>query len=160
MKLAVSVLLVLAGVFSKRSYDRREEVKWSKVPCIHLARAIDQYSDEFDIPKRYAYGIAYEETGYKGIRHKEYKHQQISSVGAKGPMQVMPLTAKWMNGKLPNDSMLFDIDYNVRTSMKLLRHLKNTYGSWEVAFGAYNTGKPLVNQYALNVQNFDYSKHK
>ena len=29
-----------------------------------------------------------------------------------------------------------------------------TYKDWKVAFGAYNTGRPVVNQYALDVYNY------
>jgi hypothetical protein len=39
--------------------------------------------------------------------------------------------------------------------MKLLQKLKNKYGSWEVAFGVYNTGRPMVNQYAMDVYRFE-----
>lgn len=160
VKIAISILALIAVVFHRyeTSYQR-ERLEWSKVPCIQMCQAIDRYSKEFNIPKKYAYGIAFEETGFLGIKHRNYNPNQISSVGARGPMQVMPMTAKWMNGKIPTDSMLFDIDYNVKTSMKLLRHLKNVYGDWKTAFGAYNTGRPCVNQYALNVESFDYEKH-
>jgi len=47
-----------------------------------------------------------------------------------------------------------DIAYNVMTSMKLLRTLYDKYGDWKTVFGAYNTGRPMVNQYALDVYNY------
>ena len=41
--------------------------------------------------------------------------------------------------------------------MKLLRRLHDKYGDWEIVCGCYNTGKPLVNDYArFCVNTFDY----
>jgi hypothetical protein len=42
--------------------------------------------------------------------------------------------------------------------MKILRHLHNTYSNWKIAFGAYNTGRPIVNQYAIDVYNYNPEK--
>jgi hypothetical protein len=47
-----------------------------------------------------------------------------------------------------------DIRFNIETSMKLLKHLHKTYGDWKLVFGAYNTGRPMVNQYAIDVYNY------
>ena len=47
-----------------------------------------------------------------------------------------------------------DIDFNVECSLKLLRQLYDRYGDWKLVFGAYNTGKPIVNEYAINVYNY------
>jgi len=46
-----------------------------------------------------------------------------------------------------------DIEYNVKTSMKLLRRLYKIHGDWKLVFGAYNTGRPCVNGYAHKVYN-------
>ena len=70
-------------------------------------------------------------------------------------MQVMPATSKLINREtVSKEKLKSDISYNVRTSMKLLRRLHNIYGNWKLVFGAYNTGRPMINQYALNVYNF------
>jgi soluble lytic murein transglycosylase-like protein len=76
-------------------------------------------------------------------------------------MQVMPATATYINGeKVTNEKLMTDIEFNVETSMKLLQKLKNRYKDWKLVFGAYNTGRPMVNQYAEDVYNFeaDWSK--
>jgi soluble lytic murein transglycosylase-like protein len=134
-------------------------VEWkSNVPSIELYYAILKYSKEFNIPIEYAFGIAYVETGYQGPLHFNYDHRQISSAGALGPMQVMPSTADWINNtKVDNDIILNDIDFNVRTSMKLLRRLKDKYNSWLIVFGYYNTGYPKINDYARKVYNKQYT---
>jgi soluble lytic murein transglycosylase-like protein len=35
--------------------------------------------------------------------------------------------------------------------MKMLSYLKKRYGSWGLALGAYNTGKPCFNSYASRI---------
>lgn len=156
----VSISICLISVRSlsenKKVYKMPEaELKISDPPCVQMYFYIEKYAEEFDIPKNYAYGIAHSETGYNGPFDWDYDHKQTSHVGALGPMQIMPNTAKWINGKAPSKSKLkTDIEYNVKTSMKLLRKLKDQYGDWKIVFGCYNTGRPLINNYALNVYKY------
>ena len=56
-------------------------------PCIQMYNCIEYYADSFNIPKRYAYGIAQVETGYNGPFHWRYNPAQTSYAGALGPMQ-------------------------------------------------------------------------
>jgi soluble lytic murein transglycosylase-like protein len=125
-------------------------------PCLQMYYYIEKYSAQYGVPKKYAYGVAWKETRYEGAFHWNYDHKRESSAGAVGPMQVMPATARFMwDGKnIAKSTLKSDISLNVETSMKLLKHLYETYKDWKVAFGAYNTGKPIVNQYALDVYNY------
>jgi soluble lytic murein transglycosylase-like protein len=127
-------------------------------PCLQLYYYLEKYSVEYNVPRSYAYGIAHEETGYQGPFHWKYNHAQGSSAGALGPMQIMPATARWMwpDSTFTNKRLKNDIEFNVRTSMKLLRYLHDKYGDWKTVFGCYNTGKKLVNKYALRVYNFKF----
>ena len=44
--------------------------------------------------------------------------------------------------------------------MKVLRYLYNQYGDWAIACGYYNTGQPIVNDYAqFCVSNKNYNKN-
>lgn len=171
MKNKIKVLILLVsiitlGLFYYKSQfiivkpkNKLGHVEWkNNVPSIELYYAILKYSKEFDIPTDYAFGIAYVETGYQGPLDFDYDHRQISSVGALGPMQVMPSTANWINKtKVDKETVLNDIDFNVRTSMKLLRQLKDKYNSWLIVFGYYNTGYPVINDYARKVYNKQYT---
>lgn len=164
--LILLVSIIVLGLFYYKSQfiivkpkNNLGHVEWkNNVPSIELYYAILKYSKEFDIPTDYAFGIAYVETGYQGPLHFNYDHRQISSVGALGPMQVMPSTANWINKtKVDKEIVLNDIDFNVRTSMKLLRQLKDKYNSWLIVFGYYNTGYPVINDYARKVYNKQYT---
>jgi hypothetical protein len=119
--------------------------------CIQMFESIEKWAAFYNIPKNYAYGIAYEETRYGGPFDWKYNSKRISPVGAVGPMQIMLATGKSMDPAANRKRLLNDIDYNVQLSMKLLRHLHDRYGEWTLVFGCYNTGRPMVNQYAKNV---------
>lgn len=122
---------------------------------LQMYNYIKQYADTFDIPLRYAFGIANTETGYNGPFHWEYNPAQISCAGAVGPMQVMVSTARWINKDgVSKEKLRTNIKYNVYTSMKLLRILYDKRRDWKLVFGEYNTGRPCVNGYALKVFNY------
>ena len=131
------------------------EVNTSAPACLQMYDAIVKYSDRYAIPIRYAFGIAYMETRYEGPFQWKYRHTQTSCAGAIGPMQIMPSTARlmWKHKDFSTQQLMNDIEFNVETSMKLLRNLHDKYGDWKTVFGCYNTGRPLVNGYAINVYN-------
>jgi soluble lytic murein transglycosylase-like protein len=123
-------------------------------PCIKLYDLLKKYSVKYHVPFGIAYGIAAKESGYRGPFHWNYNPKLISSAAAYGAMQVQVPTANfiWKGEKRINQQQLLnDLELNVETSMKLIDHLKKTYGSWEVALGAYNTGSPIVNEYAREI---------
>lgn len=116
---------------------------------IMMYESIERYSDEYKIPKKIAYNIAFKETRYRGPFHMNYNPHLTSSGGAEGPMQVLLSTARGVNRKdIRREQLRNDIDLNVSTSMMLLRRLYNKFGSWEVACAFYNTGKTDINDYA------------
>ena len=123
-------------------------------PSIKMYNSIIKWSAEYDIPVQYAFALAYTETSYKGPAHVDYKSGLVSKSGALGPMQINLGTAKLYledGEKVTKKILKNDIDFNVMMSMRIIRELKDTYGSWGKAFGAYNTGKPIVNKYAKNI---------
>lgn len=159
----VLFILVLLHAFLRSPDSVKDITKLSESELIHSAPSIQmyfyikQYAAEYEIPESYAFAIAFQETGYKGPLDLNYDHKQISYAGALGPMQIMPATARYIEGRdIHHSDLKSNIQLNVEISMKLLRKLKNQYGSWALAFGAYNTGKPVVNQYAENVLKKQY----
>lgn len=131
------------------------QITQSSPPCLQMHYAIEKYAREYDVPLDYAYGIAYFETRYAGPFDWKYNHTKLSKVGAIGPMQIMPETARfiWTDPDIDQNRLSNDIDFNVKTSMKILRHLYDRYHNWKLVFGWYNTGKPCINEYAVSVYN-------
>jgi soluble lytic murein transglycosylase-like protein len=73
----------------------------------------------------------------------------------------MPGTAKMIAKKhIDNDELMNNLKTNMEISMKLLNNLYKQYKSWSIACGCYNTGRPIVNEYALFcVNNKDYRRN-
>ena len=66
-------------------------------PSLQMYKYIKAYADTFNIPIRYAFGVAYAETRYGGPFHWRYNPAQTSCTGAEGPMQILLSTARWVN---------------------------------------------------------------
>jgi soluble lytic murein transglycosylase-like protein len=144
---------VQVTVEKETAIPESSQITTKSPPCVQMFYAIEKYSEKYKIPKNYAYGIAYEETRYRGPFQWDYNHAQTSFANAVGPMQIMYPTAQFLfpDKRFSREFLKTDIDFNVECSMKLLRYLHDKYGDWKTVFGAYNTGRPLVNGYAINV---------
>lgn len=136
----------------------RQNVLKDSTPQIQMYYYIKQYSKEYNIPENIMFSIANIETGYKGPLHNSYKHNLSSNV-AHGPMQITNSTAKMINGKsISTHELKNDIEKNVRLSAMLLSYLYKTYGDWDKAISAYNSGVP-TNTSGSYVQNVKYNSH-
>ena len=131
---------------------------------IKMYEAIEKYSKIYKVPKYIAYNVAYKETRYRGPFHWNYKHYQESYAGAIGPMQIMLATAKapvYSKGEeITKEKLMNDVDLNVKISMRILRRNFEKTGSWKLACGKYNTGRPIVNDYAIYCSNNKNYKRK
>ena len=121
-------------------------------PCIKLYSLLEKHSEENDVPFEIALGVANEETGYLGPLHWSHNPKRVSSAAAYGAMQIQVPTANdnW-DERVTSKMLLNDLELNVKISMRLLARLKKKYGSWKVALGAYNSGRPIVNSYAIRI---------
>lgn len=118
--------------------------------CFLMYELLEKYSLDHNIPRHIAYNIAFRETRYRGPFDWDYNPELISPVGAQGPMQVMPSTAKSIQGRtVTSEELRTDLELNIQTSMMLLEKLYNKYGDWKIVCGCYNTGQPIVNEYAV-----------
>jgi len=160
--ISLIVILGIASIplrnFIENSFHTRESkgsFYMDSPPSIKMFSSIVENAEKYNIPIRYALGIAYVETRYEGPTDWNYNPALTSPAGALGPMQIMPGTAKMMWGEnIHKKKLKEDIDFNVETSMKLLNKLHKKYKDWKIVFGCYNTGKPCVNEYAERVYNF------
>ena len=158
MVFILSLFIVGTHTFPLQQYPNNVEVnviKKPSPPCVDLYFTIEKYADSFNIPKIYAFGVARMETGYRGPKHFKYNPSQTSTSNAVGPMQIKLNTARWVNKDSVTLSVLKnDIEYNVMTSLKYLRNLKDRFKTWEKALGYYNTGYPKPNEYAHKIINY------
>jgi len=144
-------------VIVKRPNKGIEVVEEKPIPSQQMVISIHKYAKIYKIPVDYLYAVAYHETGYRGPEHTSYNPAQKSKAGALGAMQIMPTTANDVHKKkVSKQKLMADVDFNVMTSAKLIRQLKNRYKDWATVFGYYNTGYPIVNEYAESVVNKKY----
>lgn len=137
-------------IIQKSIFDDSTSVNSNSPTSLRMYELIEKYSTQFNIPKHIAYNIAYKETRYLGPFHWKYNPTQISCVGALGPMQIMPSTSKWINKKsYSKKHLMTNLELNIKTSMKLLNKLHRKYKNWSIVCGCYNTGNPIINDYAV-----------
>jgi soluble lytic murein transglycosylase-like protein len=123
--------------------------EYSSPVSLKMYEIIEELSTEYKIPKYIAYNVAYLETKYRGPFHWNYNPYLTSYAGAEGPMQIMPSTANGIHKSyIDREILRTDLRLNIETSMKLLSILYDKYGNWSLVCGYYNTGHPIVNEYA------------
>ncbi len=129
--------------------------------CLKMYNSIEKYSKKCKVPRYVAYNVAYKETRYQGPFHWSYTPNHISSANAVGPMQIITRWAHPYAGRhVSQHELMTNIDLNVMISMKMLRARYNTYHSWALSCGGYNTGSPIINDYAhYCATNKDYKSH-
>lgn len=117
---------------------------------LQMYESIEHWSDSFKIPKHIAYNVAYLETRYQGPFHFDYNPYQKSNAGAVGPMQVITRWAHpYAKRKISEKELKTNIDLNIRISMQMLKKWYSIHKDWTLACGAYNSGKPIKNDYAI-----------
>lgn len=161
--LAGAVTYLLASLFfmsePKDPYlgEISEEEVVNSAPAIQMYFYIKKYAKEYEVPEAYAFAVAYQESRYKGPLDLGYEHRLTSSVGAVGPMQIIPKYAhKFAGRRVTSAELRNNIQLNVKVSMKMLRKWHDIHKDWGLAAGAYNTGQPVMNGYARSVINKEY----
>jgi soluble lytic murein transglycosylase-like protein len=162
-------LIIILGIIGVMYYNINRRLdyfegrleKSTGTISLRMYESIEHWSDSFDVPKYIAYNIAYRETRYEGPFDFNYNPFQSSGMGAVGPMQIIPKYAGYFNnGPVSRKQLQYNIDLNVKLSMKMIKYWHNKYHDWTLAAGAYNSGKPIRNDYAVYVANNKDYKNK
>lgn len=92
------------------------------------------------------------------LAESDYDPQAVSSVGARGLMQIMPETGEWIAGRLDetfDPEALFEPETNVRYGCWYLGYLMRRFGGdMRLASSAYHAGQGNVDKW---LQNPEYS---
>lgn len=125
----------------------RNSVDWNNTPLI-----TDQYEAEINYAAKH-HGL--EKALLQAVIHAEsaYKAAAVSSAGAQGLMQLMPLTQKTYAVNNP-----FDAKQNILGGAAYLKHLKNTYQNMDIYLAAYNSGETAVERYGRQIPPFPETK--
>jgi len=121
----------------------RNSVDWKNTPLI-----TDLYQTEIEHAAKH-HGV--EKALLQAVIHAEsaYKAAAVSSAGAQGLMQLMPLTQKTYAVNNP-----FDAKQNILGGAAYLKHLKNNYKKMDIYLAAYNSGETAVERYGRQIPPF------
>lgn len=131
----------------------------STLPCPRAYRlaypraweeSVRRWSREYGVDPLLVWAVMREESGFLPTA--------VSSSGARGLMQLLPSTARWIAEEklgIPyREDLLFDPDYNIRLGTWYLHYLLGQFGgnmAWAVA--AYNGGPGNLRQWTTNLVN-------
>jgi len=129
--------------------------------CLQMYSCIEKYSKIYRVPRHIAFNVAFRETHYQGPFHWSYTPNHRSSAGAVGPMQIITkYSHRFAGRRVTEKELMTNVDLNVSVSMKMLRKWFEIYRDWGKACGGYNTGSPVLNDYAMYcVSNKNYKKN-
>ena len=103
---------------------------------------VDKWATHYGIPVNLARGLAWQESGFQA--------NVTSSVGAWGPMQVMPETWTFVETVLLGRTVARTTEGGVEVGMALLNHLlKRFNGDQRLAIGAWYQGERAVREHGF-----------
>lgn len=136
----IVVLCIGAAVFCGKRFSAG--VKQRLYPIDHADELIAA-ADRYGLDRALVAAVVKTESGFKA--------NAVSSVGARGLMQLMPATAEWIASKRGLDydeERLFDVETNLDYGCWLLKYLIDRYGgSVRNALIAYNAGSGRLDEW-------------
>ncbi|MBR4082016.1 MAG: transglycosylase SLT domain-containing protein [Clostridia bacterium] len=148
----VVMVFVLLGLFTAQSLMQAYLVTRQEERAAAYQRVVDRHPIYFkDIIERYAAENNLRPAFVAAIilNESSYRTDAVSSVGARGLMQLMPDTAEWIAGKLDvggySFDRMFDAESNIRFGTWYLGYLAKLFrGDPVLVAAAYHTGQGEV----------------
>jgi len=105
---------------------------------------VKQYAQRYQLDPALLFGLILEES--------RFNPQALSPAGARGLMQIMPMTGKKLARQLRisnySDELLYDPEVNIQMGTRYLASLLEEFGGREVlALASYNAGPHVVRQW-------------
>lgn len=136
------LLLGIAGIGLKMLFDKKPEVTVMNYP-VEYEDLIRTYAAENNIPPAYVASVI--------LAESSYRPEAVSYADARGLMQILPSTAKWIAGKFDEEYVegcLFDPETNIKYGCWYLGFLMNRYdGDMECSSSAYHAGQGTVDKW-------------
>ncbi len=131
-----------------------QNAKWilKKIYPLHYEDIINKYASKYQVDPHLVVAIMRNES--------KFNPNALSSKGAKGLMQIAPITGRWASEKLAienyEEEMLYDIDLNIQIGCWYLDILHQEFNSnLDLIIAAYNAGNGNVSKW---INQPEYSK--
>lgn len=112
---------------------------------------VEKYSKEYNVDKYLVYAVIKTESGFN--------KDALSSVGARGLMQIMEDTFDWIKFRMGDtETAYFDMytaELNIKYGCWFLGYLTEEFGNVEAVAAAYHAGRGKVNEWLADKE---YSK--
>lgn len=147
-----SFLLILIVVLGIIIYNTVHLALQTVYP-LKYSELVEKYSAEYNLDEAFVYAVIETESGFN--------KDAVSEVGARGLMQIMPDTFKWLKSKtgekLPDDA-LFEPEVSIRYGCFLLRYLLDEFENEKTALAAYHAGVGRVKKWLKDPEYSDDGK--
>lgn len=146
-------LSILSGILINNIFDRIDRASHPR----EFSEYVEKYSKEYGVPEYIIFAVIKTES--------DFEIGALSQDGARGLMQLMPSTFKWLAGLLgePDDpAVLYDPETNIKYGTYYLSYLYGIYARWPTVYAAYNAGPNAVDgwlgdgKYSHDGVNLDY----
>ena len=144
---------------AKTEQDKRDEIAKAISACrssldkddaVALANIIQKESEKHNYDWQLVLAIIRTES--------QFNTRARSNKDARGLMQVLPSTARWLSPKLglkyTGSDSLYDPEYNIKLGTHYLRMLHQRFGNIEKAIAAYNRGPNGLTRYLRQGRKF------
>lgn len=142
--LRIFLALIVLSVMSLLIFFSSRSMLKSLYP-LKYTEFVEMYSEENNLSEDFVFAVIKCESSFKS--------DAVSSVGARGLMQIMPDTFDWIKGRLKDtidyDSM-FTPEDNIKYGCHLYGYLMERYENEELAIAAYHAGMGNVDKWLKN----------
>lgn len=116
---------------------------------------VERYSAQNGLDKYFVYAVIKTESGFRT--------DAVSSVGARGLMQIMEETFDWIKYKRDDDGAVYGDMFNAQKNIDygcwLLGYLYEEFGTIEAVAAAYHAGRGTVNEWLSDTRYSPDGKH-
>jgi len=136
MKNTIAIIfIIIVSVILGYAYDKITTGIEKKNYPLMYEDIVEQYSEEYNVPKEIIYSVIKAESGFR--------YDVVSEAQAVGLMQITEDTFDWIMKRLGENissGLLYDPNTNIKYGTYYLNYLYHRFESWDIAFAAYNAG--------------------
>ena len=142
-KFLIWVVVICALCFGvKNGYQKLQKYIYP----LEYKETIMKYSEEYNLDSKLVFAIVKCESGFD--------ETAVSSIGAKGLMQLTDETFEWVCSKYKDNeddsSYLFEGEKNIQAGCRLLRLLYDDFGDTKTVICAYHAGRNITYKWLSN----------